>query len=319
MQKRSIWLGISGAMVALSLLALLVWGLKPGIDFTGGSLMETRFLFPRPDAKVIEQALSDLELGSLIVQPSADDKAIIRFQNTDEEKHQAALARLEALGPASSSAAAVSIETDNPDIKIETGDSGWKNIEELRYDAIGPSIGQELKRKTIFALFLALVAIIGFIALTFRKVSKPVASWKYGVAAVIALFHDVLITAGVFAVLGHFWGIEVNTPFVAALLTILGYSINDTIVVFDRIRENLPKSEYDFEGTVNWSINQTIARSINTSLTVELALIAIILLGGATIQSFTIALAVGIGIGTYSSIFVASPVLVIWDRLTRRR
>jgi len=161
--------------------------------------------------------------------------------------------------------------------------------------------------------------IIAYISLAFRKVSKPIASWKYGVAAIIALVHDIFFILGAFAVLGHFYGIEVNTPFIAAVLTVLGYSVSDTIVVFDRIRENLPKSQENFENTVNHSVNQTITRSINTSLSSILALTAVMLFGGETIKDFALALIIGIFIGTYSSIFIASPVLVAWDKLTRRQ
>jgi len=161
--------------------------------------------------------------------------------------------------------------------------------------------------------------IIIYISAAFRKVSKPVASWKYGVAAIIALIHDILFSLGVFAVLGHFYGVEINTPFIAAILTVLGYSVSDTIIVFDRIRENLPKSHEDFENTVNRSVNQTLVRSINTSCSAILALLAVLLFGGTTIKDFALALIVGIFVGTYSSIFVASPVLVVWDNLTRRQ
>jgi preprotein translocase subunit SecF len=155
---------------------------------------------------------------------------------------------------------------------------------------------------------------LAYITYAFRKVSKPVASWKYGLAAILAMFHDAVITMGVFAVLGHYYGVEINTAFVAALLTVIGYSVHDTIVVFDRIRENLPKSDLDFEGTVNISLNQTLVRSLNTSLTVILVLLAIIIFGGASIRTFALALAIGIFIGTYSSIFVAPPLLVIWEK-----
>ena len=190
-------------------------------------------------------------------------------------------------------------------------------LEELRFDSVGPTIGRELKSRSLTAIVIVLLAIVLYIAWAFRKVSKPVASWKYGMAANIALFHDVLITLGVFSVLGHFYGVEINSSFVAAILTVLGYSVNDTIVVFDRIRENLPKSDKDFEGTVNDSVNQTITRSINTSLTTLLVLLAILFFGGATIRSFVLALSIGVFIGTYSSIFLASPVLVVWEKMKK--
>ncbi len=199
--------------------------------------------------------------------------------------------------------------------KAKTG----ADVTELQFDAVGASIGQELKSKSFNAIAIVFVMIILYISWAFSKVSKPVASWKYGVAAIIALIHDILFILGVFSVLGHFYGIEINTPFIAAVLTVLGYSVSDTIIVFDRIRENLPKSQEDFENTVNRSVNQTITRSINTSISSTLALIAILFFGGDTIKDFALALIVGIFVGTYSSIFIASPVLVVWDNLTRIR
>ena len=163
-------------------------------------------------------------------------------------------------------------------------------------------------------MLAVLIAIIIYIAWAFRKVSKPVASWKYGITAIIALFHDTLILLGVFAILGAFWGVEINTTFIAALLTVLGYSVNDSIVVFDRIRENLPYSEQDFESTVDTSVKQTVTRSLNTSLTTVLVMTSILVFGGVTITGFVAALLVGIIIGTYSSIFLASPLLMVWKR-----
>ncbi|MBI4811860.1 protein translocase subunit SecF [Candidatus Falkowbacteria bacterium] len=294
-QKRKIWLSISGLLFVVAVVAIGLWGFKFGIDFTGGSLLEVRFTTPfnkggeggfRPTVTEAQDALKDLNLGSLTVQPAGEKDMILRFQDTTEEKHQEVL---NALG-------------------------GKDKVEELRFDSVGPSIGQELKRKSIYAIFFVLLAIVAYISLAFRKVSKPVASWKYGVSALIAMFHDVIITLGVFSVLGKFADVEINTPFVAAVLTVIGYSVHDTIVVFDRTRENLPKSNEDFAGTVNMSLNQTLVRSINTSLTVILTLVAVIIFGGPSIRVFASALAIGIFIGTYSSIFVASPLLVVWEK-----
>jgi len=193
-----------------------------------------------------------------------------------------------------------------------------KQVEELHFETIGPSIGQELKRKAAYAIVICLIVIISYIAWSFRRVSKPVASWKYGVASVIALFHDIILVVGVFAVLGKYWGIEIDSSFIAALLTVLGYSINDTIVVLDRVRENLPRSSEDFLGTVNTSINQTLARSVNTTLTTVLALLALLFFGGETVRYFILALTIGIASGAYSSIFIAAPILVIWEKWQRR-
>lgn len=303
-QKRNIWLFISGALFVVFGIALLTWGLKYGVDFTGGSLLEVSFSDTRPDVTEIQTALSDKSvggLGSLVIQPLGEKQLSIRFQESTEEKHIAVLTSLKKLATE----------------KVKDKKGKTNTVEELRFDSVGPSIGQELKNKSIKAIFFVLLAIVLYISYVFRKVSKPVASWKYGISALIAMFHDVIITLGIFAVLGKFYGVEVNTSFVAAVLTVIGYSVHDTIVVFDRLRENLPKSHDDFEGTVNTSLNQTLARSINTSLTVLLTLVAITVFGGASIRSFGLALTIGVFIGTYSSIFVASPFLVVWEKMKK--
>jgi len=294
-QRRKIYLTISGLLVAASIVALSVWGLNFGIDFTGGSLLEVEYQNYQPTITEIQDSLKDLGLNSLVIQPT-ESSVILRFQNNSEDTHQAVLGQLQDLAE---------------------GREGV-SFKELQFDSVGPSIGQELKSKSFNATVIVFILIILYISFSFRKVSRPVASWKYGVAAVIALVHDVIFTLGVFSILGHFWGIEINTPFIAAILTVLGYSVNDTIIVFDRIRENLPKSGDDFENTINRSVNQTLVRSINTSFSAILALLAIIFLGGETIRDFALALAIGIFIGTYSSIFIASPVLVVWNNLTHR-
>ncbi|MFH1427539.1 MAG: protein translocase subunit SecF [Patescibacteria group bacterium] len=298
-QKRKIWLTLSGLMVGLSIIFLVLWGLDFGIDFTGGSLLEVKYNIERPSVPEVKEKLADLNLKSLVVQPVGSDEIILRFQETSEETHQAILNKLN-------------------DYNSETSEEQKENkVEELRFDSIGPSIGEELKRKSLYAIVVVLIFIVIYIAFAFRKVSKPVASWKYGMAAIIALFHDVLIVLGVFAILGKFFSFEINSAFVAAILTVIGYSVNDTIVVFDRIRENLPRSNEDFEGTINSSINQTLTRSINTQLTTLLVLLSILFFGGSTIRDFVLALSIGIFIGTYSSIFIASPILVIWEKLKK--
>lgn len=305
-QQRKIWLSLSGFLVVASIVCLAVWGLKFGIDFTGGSLLEVEYSGIRPEVNKVYEATADLALDSLIVQPVGEKNIILRFQDITEDKHQEVLGILDSLG------------SNSEDTATGTQKMGvLMNLEELRFDSVGPSIGQELKTKSLNAILFVLVAIVAYIAWVFRKVSKPVASWKYGITAIIALFHDVMITLGVFAILGKFLNIEVNTAFVAAILTVLGYSVNDTIVVFDRVRETLPKSEEDFAGTVNTSINRTITRSINTSFTTLLVLLSILFFGGGTIKDFVLALSIGVFIGTYSSIFLASPLLVIWEKLKK--
>ena len=284
-QKRKLWVSISLVIFLISVVALGKWGFKYGIDFTGGSLMEVKYVQNRPAVDQIQRSLGQLGLGELIIQPAGETNYILRFQNTEETKHQEAIKALRSLDA---------------------------SAEELHYESVGPSVGAELKQKSVYAIFFVLLGILLYISYSFRKVSKPVASWKYGASAIIAMLHDAIITMGIFAILGKYLNLEINTPFVTAILTVIGYSVHDTIVVFDRTRENLPKSDTDFEGTVNMSVNQTLGRSINTSLTVLLTLIAIIVFGGASIRTFALTLTIGIFFGTYSSIFLASPLLVMW-------
>ena len=320
--KRKIWLSISTVLVVLSIIFLSIWKLNFGIDFTGGSLLEVEFSSRQPTVSEIQENLSDLNLDSLIIQPIGEKNIILRFQDITEETHQEIIKKLNKLNEdltknieldktASTTETEISSSTE---VATSTSVINIKNINELRFDSVGPSIGQELKRKSLYAIFVVLIAIVAYIAWAFRKVSKPVSSWKYGVTAIIALFHDVIIVLGVFSLLGYFYDIEINTPFVAAILTVLGYSVNDTIVMFDRIRENLPKSDDNFEDTINTSVNQTLTRSINTSVTTLMVLLSILFFGGESIRDFVLALSIGVFIGTYSSIFLASPLLVVWEK-----
>ena len=291
-QKRKIFFTFSGILVLASILALSLWGLNLGIDFTGGSLLEVSYLNQRPDVTQIPDSLAPLELGEIKAQPSGDKEVILRMRTLTEAEHQ--------------------------EVSNTLKNSG--EVIENRFESIGPVIGQELKSKAWIAVLLALIFIIAYIAYAFRHVSKPVASWKFGISAIIALAHDILIFTGIFAVFGYFLNIEVGILFVTALLTVLGYSVNDTIVVFDRVRENLiyrPKET--FVETVNHSVNETIRRSINTSLTTLLVLLSLYFLGGSSIKEFVLVLVLGTIFGTYSSIFVASPLLVIWQKLSRRK
>ena len=268
-----------------SLISVAVWGLKLGIDFTGGTLMEIQFSQDVPNNQELSDVLSDLGLNSLTIQPAGNNSALIRYASESDEINQ------------------------NVFNKISEKYQGAK---ELRVDFINSSVSSELKKDSLWAILLAIVGIMAYIAWAFRKVSRPVASWKYGLGAVIALVHDILITIGVFSVLGHFTGIEVGIPFIAALLTILGFSVHDTIVVYDRTRENLLRSSSKelFPEIVNRSLNETLVRSINTSLTVLITLLAIFIFGGDSIKDFSLALIIGISFGTYSSIFIASGLLV---------
>jgi preprotein translocase subunit SecF len=306
-QKRNLWLGISLALFIGAVIAIYAWGFKLGIDFTGGSLQELRFNSTRPTVTEIQDVLNGPKvggLGSLVVQPVGETDMMLRFQDSTEAKHREVLKAINEL-------AAQKVEKGK---KIEGA-----LVEEIRFDSVGPSIGQDLRQKAASSVIWVLVAIILYISYSFRKVSKPIASWKYGLAAIIALAHDAIITLGIFSWLGHYYGTEINTPFVAAILTVIGYSVHDTIVVFDRTRENLPKSSEDFEGTVNISLNQTLGRSISTSFTVLLTLLSVLIFGGESIRSFALALTVGIAIGTYSSIFVATPLLVVWENWQNKK
>lgn len=274
----------------------LIFGLKLGIDFTGGSLLEIEFVGERPSLEEMRERLIPLDLGQVMVQPTGEKAVFIRTKDIPEETHQKMLVAL-------------------------TGEKKQEEVlRELRFESIGPTIGKELKQKSVYSIFVVLCLIILYIAWAFRKVSKPVSSWKYGAVAVIALFHDVGIPVGVFAVLGKFWGIEVDTLFITALLTVLGFSVHDTIVVFDRIRENLASAKRGelFEDVVERSIHQTFGRSLNTSLTVLLSLLAVFFFGGESVRYFSLTLMIGVVFGTYSSIFIASPLLVTWHYLTKK-
>lgn len=298
-QTRKIWYTISIVLTALSLFGWFMWDLKYGIDFKGGSLLDVSFAKQRPSITQIEGAMKQSEILDAKIQPAGDKGYLIRFQKIDEkifeEKHQTIKKNLSA-------------------IKIDGVNDN--TFTENKFEFIGASLGKELETKAKQAIIIVLISIVLYITYAFRKVSKPVESWKYGVAAIIALAHDILIVSGVFVFLGKFAGVEVDSLFVTALLTILGFSVHDTIVTFDRIRENLFKSRsYDnFEEIINISINQTIVRSLNTSLTTFLALLAILLFGGESTRYLALALLIGVVVGTYSSIFIASPLLLLFNK-----
>lgn len=293
--NRKMWFIFSGTLIVLSFVALAIWGLKPGIDFTGGSLLELRF--PEnvavPSTEQFAELFSAHQLQAPAVQQSGPRDVVLRFPPATETQHQELV----------------------DDLQKKYGDG----VEEVRFDSIGPTIGQELFSKAIMAVVLVTAMILLFIAWSFRKVSRPVSSWVYGGIVIATFLHDVIIPLGLFAVLGHFKGWEIGSPFIAAVLTILGYSISDTIVVLDRVRENVKKLSGTFEQVVEHSVHQTITRSINTSLTTMLALAAILIFGGPTLHVFALALLVGIAVGTYSSIFIAAPLLVVWQRWRGRR
>jgi len=286
-KHKIIWFIISGGLVVVAIVALATWQLNLGVDFVGGNLVDLQFTQDRPAPGEITSRIEAQGFTSVAVQPVEENSLSIKTRESGEAAHQEL----------------ISFIRDNYDSEVV----------ELRLDSIGPSIGQELKTKTAYALAIAVLAIVIYIAWAFRKVSEPVASWKYGIIAIVAVAHDIIITLGIFSVLGNFYGIEITAPFIAAALTILGYSVNDTIVVFDRIRENLAAKHkfMEFEPIVENSVREVIIRSINTSATTMLALLAILIFGGSTTRDFVLALIIGVAIGTYSSIFLASPLLVL--------
>lgn len=284
LRYRKIYFIFSGILVIGSLACLLLFGLKFGIDFLGGSILEIDFE-NRPENSVIQEKLEGLNLEEIIIQPIGEQGVILRLKNIDEVSHQAILKNLEDIS----------------------------KLKELRFENIGPTIGKELRQKTIILVIVSLVALLIYIAISFRKVSRPVSNWMYGVVSIVTLTFDVLIPIAVFALLGKFYNIQFSISIVTALLTILGYTINDKVIIFDRIRENLLRSrESNFEGLVNKSLNETLWRSLSTGTCTLLVLFFIFFFGGETLKYFALTLIIGIVIGTASSIFLASPMLVAW-------
>jgi len=296
--NRKIFYIISGLLILASLVSLGIWGLNLGIDFKGGSLLEVEYPDGRPDVEQIKSKIAPLSLGDYSVRPTGDKGYIFRMKSLTEEER---VSVMKAISP-----------DDN------------KKIVQNRFDSIGPLLGKEAVNKSFVSVILVILCIVLFITFAFRKVSEPVSSWKYGIIAVLALLHDVIVPIGVFSILGHFHGVEIDTLFVTALLVILGFSIHDTIVVFDRVRENLRTShdyrtKMPFSEIVGKSINETFVRSINTSLTTLLALIVLYFVGGEPTRYFSLALIVGIITGTYSSIFLGSPLLVTVEKWQNRK
>lgn len=292
MDRKKWYFVFSAAILTPGIIALAIWGLNLGIDFTGGSLVEFSFE-QKIDKDKLETAIESKGIAVSSIAPTDVNTYIIRTKPlTDEQR--------EIIGKAAN--------------------QEFGAVEEVSHETIGPTIGAELLRKAIIAIVLAAVAIVLYIAWAFRSVPAPASSWRFGVSAIVALLHDVFVVIGIFAIFGRFFAVEIDTFFVTALLTIIGFSVHDTIVVFDRIRENLKNGVGNtFTETVNHSIIQTISRSLNTSLTVVFVLAAVLLFGGASLRWFTVAMLIGIISGTYSSIFNASPLLVVWQEWREKR
>ncbi len=291
--KRKIYLSISGVLVGAAILAIAVFGFAEGIDFTGGTLWQ--FKAPNVAIEDVSKAFSE-------------DLKVSDAKLTFDQSSGIFFARLKNVS-----------ETDHQNyIKVLSGE--YSGFEEMTFSSIGPSVGADLRQKSILALILVLVGISLYIAFAFRKIYQPISSFKYGVTTLVSLLHDVAIPAGLLAILGYYGTVEIDTNFIVALLVVMGFSVHDTIVVFDRIRENLLlyRTKKEFGEIINDSVNQTIARSINTSLTLILVLLALLFLGPANLHYFVLTLLVGVTVGIYSSIFVASPLLYVWHKFSSK-
>ncbi len=285
LKYKYIYFLISLLIVIPGIVSLVKYRLRLSIDFTGGSLLEIQSKVSK--AKLEEIAKTEkLEVNS--IQASSDNVYLLRLKDLSNDQK---IKYLEM-------------------IKKEDVD-----VSEKRFENVGPVIGKELTQKAILSIVVASLAIVIYMAWSFRHIPKPYASWKFGASAVLALLHDALVVLGLFSIFGALWHVEVDSLFVTAVLTVIGFSVHDTIVVFDRIRENLPKMpQSSFEEVVDFSISETLVRSINTSLTAVLTLLCLLLFGGSNIRWFVVALLVGIISGTYSSIFNAAPLLVLWEQ-----
>ncbi len=283
---RKIFVSISALLVTLSVVSMIFFGINFGIDFRGGSLLEVEYTGTRPEKVAVENSLKELSLGDMLIQPIGDNGYSIKTRDITDGEKQTILSSL--------------------------GDEAT----ETSFTSVGPSVGAELVRKSTISFILVALGIILWIAFSFRKVSKPVSSWKYGILAIVSLVHDVIIASGFFALVSHFMGKDADTLFVVAVLTVLGLSVSDTIVVFDRIRENIRHMQSkSFEEIVGTSLNQVYTRSIITSLTTIIVLLSLVFFGPSSTKLFAMTLVAGMFFGTYSSIFLASPLLVMVNNL----
>lgn len=290
--RQKIWFSIGAFFLVISVLGIVFGGLKLGLDFTGGSFWELEGI---ENTQKVKDVLNNSNIEIVSIDKIESNKIKIRTKTLKDEDHKKILEEFK---------------------KANEG----KEIKELKFETIGPTVSREITRKAYLSIVLASLMIISYVAFSFRKVSRPVASWKYGVCAVLAILHDVLFVVGAFSVLGVLLHIEIDSLFVTALLTIISFSVHDTIVIFDRIRENLKKSEKeDFAEIVNDSVLEMVSRSINTSLVIIFVILALLLIGGDTIRTFVLALLLGMITGTYSSIFIASPLLVVWKNWDDRK
>lgn len=338
--KRTIWYIISAIMIIPGLISLFFNGLLLGIDFKGGTLLELKFINQtNVNTEEVRSALEPMKLGNLVVQSSGPNQIIIRTdtlsveEKTDNpEKDQSssnqlgliinkAYAQSDNSNPADQSNTPVVLGgTAKYNEIINTLKEKFGPIQEVRFEAIGPTISNELASKTIWAVIIASFCIILYIAWAFRNVPAPTSSWRFGICAVAALVHDALFILGIYSLLGAYFKVELDVLFLPAILTVMSFSVHDTIVVFDRIRENLRKyTKESFEEVVNISVNETLVRSLNVSLVVIVTLTSLYLFGGEAIKMFVLTLIIGLISGTYSSIFNASPLLVTWHNFSNKK
>jgi preprotein translocase subunit SecF len=293
-QNRIYFFIFSLVIIIPGMIALILWGLKPSIDFSGGTLLELQFSEKQSVASQdVSTELKSQNLQDLNVVNTDSNTVLIRTKEISKDQ----------------------VNTIKKDLQDKMG-----VVSEKRYESVGPIVSTDLAKKAIYSIILASLGIIIYIAISFRKMPRRASSFRFGICAIIALLHDLLFVIGIFAILGHYFNIEVDALFITALLTIMGFSVHDTIVVFDRLRENLRLNvDKSFEEVANDSVNQTIVRSLITSLTVLITLSALYIFGGTSIRYFVLALLIGIFIGTYSSIFVATPLLVVWQNIIEKR
>lgn len=293
--KRNLFFLLSILVIIPGLFSLVTWGLRLSIDFTGGSLLELQI----PNA---HKGTTSTKLEQDIEKQGVD---VATAQKSGEKGY---LFRLKPIEDSKARSIEKALEPTYGDITIS------------RFETVGPTIGKELSQKAILAVVVSSAMIVAYIAWAFRTVPKSVSSWQFGLTAVVALLHDVFVVLGIFSLLGHYYAVEVDTLFITALLTVMGFSVHDTIVVFDRVRENLKTmGSADFANVVNESLLQTLARSLSTSMTVLFTLFALYLFSTGSLKWFVVALLVGMVSGTFSSLFTAAPFLVLWQEWREKR
>lgn len=289
--RRKLWFTISIIILLPGLIALGLWGLKPGIDFAGGQVMEVGKV---TDEAKIRAVFEKNNARDVTITTTGSGTMLVRYR--DQEAKSSA--------------------DSSEQIKMALSEIG---AEQVSFESVGPAVSRDITRNATVSVALAALAITVFLAISFRNTPPPVSPWSFGVTAVIALLHDAIALLGIFSILGHFYNVEIDALFITAILTTIGFSVHDTIVVFDRIRENLKRYTYSFEIIVNDSIVETIARSLSTSITVLFTLLALLIFGGESIRLFVLALLLGVLLGTYSSIFNAAPMLVVWNNYKLKR